>query len=87
MNHSVHDGNILINPGGKNMLFPNPNNQTWIDTSELGTTGVVRFTEEAPFATVARWQVNDPASDFENDLRPFQENSPDFPGADVPVKP
>jgi hypothetical protein len=37
-----------------------------------------------PFADVAQWQAGDPPVDIDGDLRPTDDGSPDYAGADVP---
>jgi hypothetical protein len=41
-------------------------------------------TGDTEFADVASWQAGDPPFDFEGDLRPTEDDSPDHAGADVP---
>jgi hypothetical protein len=37
-----------------------------------------------PFANVAQWTTGDPPTDIDGDLRPTDDGSPDYAGADVP---
>lgn len=46
--------------------------------------GVYRAIPRTPLASVASWAAGDPGRDFDGDLRPGQDGSPDYAGADVP---
>jgi len=39
---------------------------------------------EMTFSELASWREGDPPTDIDGDLRPTMDDTPDFPGADIP---
>ena len=56
---------------------------TWFDNYGAGD---FHLTMSAPIAaaTAAQWQLGDPTTDIDGDLRPTMDGTPDYAGADIP---
>ena len=49
--------------------------------------GDLRLSPTAPaaLATAAKWQLGDPTTDIDGDLRPTTDGADDYAGADIPA--
>ncbi|MCH9687154.1 MAG: hypothetical protein K0V04_37305, partial [Deltaproteobacteria bacterium] len=79
-----HSASEMILPGPDNVDTPSFDDGTgWIENVPAGNFSLTP-SGASVFENIALWQTGDPPTDIDGDMRPLVDDTPDYPGADVP---
>ena len=79
-----HSASEMVLPGPDNVDTPSFDDGTgWIENVPAGNFSLTP-SGASLFENIALWQTGDPPTDIHQDMRPLVDDTPDYPGADVP---